>query len=184
MTDRTFVLFLRGINVGGRNPLRMAALVDTLEGLGARDVKTYVQSGNAVFHGPATVGRNVSRKLAQEIGRTHGFEPEVFVMGLDVVDEAMKNNPFPEVVDDPKNLHVGFLVSKPGNPDLDTLKSIRKPTERYRLVGTTFYLHAPEGVARSKLATRAEKLLGVTMTVRNWRTVCKVRDLAAGQGGT
>jgi uncharacterized protein (DUF1697 family) len=43
-----------------------------------------------------------------------------------------------------------------------------------------FFLHAPEGVGRSRLAARVEKLLGVPVTDRNWRTVCKILEMAKG----
>ena len=46
-----------------------------------------------------------------------------------------------------------------------------------------FYLRAPEGIGRSRLASNAEKLLGVPMTVRNWSTVCKVMELAERRAG-
>lgn len=45
----TYIALLRGINVGGNNKLAMRELVSLLEGLGLRNVKTYIQSGNIVF---------------------------------------------------------------------------------------------------------------------------------------
>jgi uncharacterized protein (DUF1697 family) len=54
----------------------------------------------------------------------------------------------------------------------------KKESERFELIDSVFYLHAPEGVGRSKLAANAEKLLGVPMTDRNWRTVCALWDIA------
>lgn len=59
------------------------------------------------------------------------------------------------------------------------LESLRKGSERFRLIGSVFYLHAPEGVGRSRLAASAEKALGGPMTDRNWRTVCRLRDMAS-----
>jgi uncharacterized protein (DUF1697 family) len=38
-------------------------------------------------------------------------------------------------------------------------------------------MYAPNRIGRSKLAASSEKLLGVPMTDRNWRTVCKIRDM-------
>ncbi len=46
---KTYIALFRGINVGGKNTLPMRELVAVLEDLGARNVKTYIQSGNAVF---------------------------------------------------------------------------------------------------------------------------------------
>lgn len=58
------------------------------------------------------------------------------------------------------------------------LQSLKKDSERFCLIDDIFYLHAPEGVGRSKLAASSEKLLGVPMTDRNWNTVCRLRDMA------
>ena len=87
------------------------------------------------------------------------------------------NNPFPEAENDPKALHVGFLASAPKNPNLKALESLRKASEQFRLMDNVFYLYAPEGVGRSKLAANTERLLGVSMTDRNWRTVCKIMEM-------
>jgi uncharacterized protein (DUF1697 family) len=92
----------------------------------------------------------------------------------------MANNPFPEAEAEPSTLHLGFLASTPKSPDLKKLASIKTETERFQLIEDVFYLHAPEGVGRSKLAASSEKLLGVSMTDRNWRTVCKLREMAEG----
>ena len=90
----------------------------------------------------------------------------------------MAENPFPEAETDPASLHLGFLAAKPQNLDLQKLASLKRDSERFHLSDGVFYLHAPEGVGRSKLAAGAEKLLGVPMTDRNWRTVCKVMEMA------
>lgn len=174
------IALFRGINVGGKGRIPMKALVSQLEGLGAKNIRTYIQSGNAVFESAEKNRSKLSGKIAAEVHKRHGFEPHVFVMSVEAFEEAIDKNPFPEAVDDPSKLHLGFLASVPKNPDMEKLESIRKDSERFRLLGSVFYLHAPEGVGRSRLAASAEKLLGVPMTVRNWRTVCKLRAMASG----
>ena len=62
----------------------------------------------------------------------------------------------------------------PKNLDLGALESIKSDRERFALKDRVFYLHAPEGIGRSKFAANTEKLLGVAITGRNWRTVRKV----------
>ena len=156
----------------------MKELASLLEGLGAINVRTYIQSGNAVFERYEKDKSKLSREIAAAVKTRHGFEPHVLVMSIEALEAAIANNPFPEGVDDPSKLHLGFLVSVPKSPDMEKLESLRKDGERFRLIGSVFYLHAPEGVGRSKLAANAEKLLGVPMTDRNWRTICKVRDMA------
>jgi uncharacterized protein (DUF1697 family) len=62
---------------------------------------------------------------------------------------------------------------------LKALDAIKADNERYKLAGNVFYLHAPDGVGNSKLAARAEKLLGVAASARNWNTVCKLAEMVA-----
>ena len=140
----TYIALFRGINVGGKNLLPMNELVVLLEDIGARNIKTYIQSGNAI----------------------------------DEIEQAMEENPFPEAETDPSSLHLGFLAFTPKSPDLKKLDGLKKESERFHLTERVFYLHAPEGVGKSKLAASTEKLLGVPMTDRNWRTVCKIREMA------
>jgi uncharacterized protein (DUF1697 family) len=174
----TYIAFFRGINVGGKNSLPMNDLVALLEGVGAERIRTYIQSGNAVFLSAEKNPSQLSAQLAAEVQKRHGFKPCIIVLELDAINSAIAKNPFPEAEIDPGSLHLGFLASMPENPDLEKLDSLRKESERFRLIDSVFYLHAPEGIGKSRLAASAEKLLGVPMTDRNWRTVCKVRELA------
>ena len=174
----TYIAFFRGINVGGKNSLPMKELVAILEGTGARNIKTYIQSGNAVFQSAKKYSPQLPQKLAAEIKKRHGFEPCILVLEVEAIKRAIAQNPFPEAVADPGNLHLGFLASRPKSPNLEKLSRLKKESERFHLSDGVFYLHAPEGVGRSKLAAVSEKLLGVPMTDRNWRTVCKVMEMA------
>lgn len=174
----TCIAFLRGINVGGNSSLPMKELVAILEAAGARRIKTYIQSGNAVFQGEEKTLSQLPKKVAAEIKKRYGFEPRILVLDVEALRRAIAENPFPEAEADPGSLHLGFLASRPRSPDLDKLSSLKKESERFHLGDGVFYLHAPEGVGRSRLAASAEKLLGVPMTDRNWKTVCKVMGMA------
>jgi uncharacterized protein (DUF1697 family) len=99
-------------------------------------------------------------------------------LDLEDIEKAIRKNPFPEATSGPKVLHVGFLASVPEKPDLKKLESLKTNSERFHLVDKVFYLHAPAGIGRSKLAANAERFLGVAMTNRNWRTVCTIREMA------
>jgi len=175
---KTYIALFRGINVGGKNVLPMKELVVLLERLGFQDVKTYIQSGNAVFRSEEEDASGLSNRISAAIKRSHGFEPQVLLLGLDELENAIASNPFPEAEADPKTLHVNFLASTPKNPDLEALDAFKGDRERFVVKGSVLYLHAPDGIGRSKLAASAEKLLGVSMTARNWRSVCKILAMA------
>jgi uncharacterized protein (DUF1697 family) len=174
----TYVALFRGINAGGNNPLPMKELIAALDSIGARKVRTYIQSGNAVFEIVEKNLARISTQLSTEIDRRRGFEPHVHILTLEALAKSIAENPFPDAVADPSSLHLGFLFSSPRSPNLEKLAALRKDSERFLLTERVLYLHAPEGVGRSKLAASSEKLLGVPMTDRNWKTVCKLMEMA------
>lgn len=176
----TYIALFRAINVVGKNILPMKELVALLEGLGARNVRTYIQSGNALFQDDEQNLPRIIRQLAAEIKQRHGFEPHILVLSVAAIKKAIAENPFGEAEANPNTLHLGFLAARPEHPDLDKLASLKQDSERFHLGDGVFYLHAPEGVGKSKLAASAEKLLGVPMTFRNWRSVCKIGEMAEG----
>jgi uncharacterized protein (DUF1697 family) len=179
---KTYIALFRGINVGGTNVLPMKDLVALLENIGSQNVKTYIQSGNAVFQSEEENASLLSNKFIATIKKSHGFEPQVLLLEPEDMERAIESNPFPEAESEPKTLHVHFLASMPKNPDLGGLKSIKSDRERFALKDRFFYLHAPDGIGRSKLPANAEKLLGVAITGRNWRTVRKVMTMAKQYG--
>ena len=175
---KTYVALFRGINVGGNNVLPMKNLVALLENIGSTNVKTYIQSGNAAFEHEDENVLQLSSKVRTTIERSHGFEPHLLLLELEDLERAIRSNPFPEAESEPKSLHLYFLASMPNDPDLGALESISKGSERFALKNGVLYLHAPEGIGKSKFAANTEKVLGVTATARNWRTVCKVLAMA------
>ena len=175
---KTYIALFRGINVGGNNVLPMKDLVALLGKMGSKNVRTYIQSGNAVFEHAEKNTSQLSSEIKATINESLGFEPEVFVLELAEIERAVRSNPFPEAESEPKTLHLYFLASEPNNPDLGVLESIKSDDEQFALKDGVFYLHAPEGIGRSKLAAKTEKVLGVATTGRNWRTVRKVMAMA------
>jgi uncharacterized protein (DUF1697 family) len=178
----TYIALFRGINVGGKNKLPMKDLVATLENVGCHDVATYIQSGNAVFQSEEQDASQLSETIEAAIKERHGFEPLVLVLASEEMERAMGSNPFPETESEPKTLHLYFLAAPPESPDLDALEGIKGDRERFVLGDGVFYLYAPDGIGRSKLAANIEKLLGVPVTARNWRTVRKVMEMAQQHG--
>jgi uncharacterized protein (DUF1697 family) len=171
------VALFRGINVGGNHLLPMNDLRRVLERNGCTDVQTYVQSGNATFRSATPDTSLLAGRIAAAVSKSHGFEPCVLVLRQDELERAAAANPFPEAGENPKTLHLFFLAAPPGTADMKSLHALKAETERFALKGTTFYLHTPDGFGTSKLAGRAEKLLGVQATARNWRTVTRLIDM-------
>jgi uncharacterized protein (DUF1697 family) len=175
---KTLIASLRGINVVGKNALSMKDLTADLSSLGLRDVRTYIQSGNVVFRSATKDTAALAKKISVEIKRRRAIEPYVIVLSVSQLEKIIAANPFPDAETEPSTLHVNFISAKPSNPNLARLEEVRTKTERFALQREAFYLHAPDGIGRSKLAARIEKVLGVPVTSRNWRTVCKIAAMA------
>lgn len=146
--------------------------------LGYHNVDTYIQTGNVVFKSEENDKQYMSDRIGSAVEEFNDFKPNVLVLELEEMKKAIANNPFPEAESEPKSLHLNFLVSEPSDPDLEYLKSYKKDSEQFELKGQVFYLHAPEGIGRSKLSGKTEKALGVSMTGRNWRTIQKIMEMA------
>lgn len=174
----TYIALLRGINVGGNNKLPMKALTALLEALGLQQVKTYIQSGNVVFQNSRTDSAALAKEITAAIAQGHGFAPQVFLLDLPALKAAIAANPFPEGSDEPKSLHLFFLEGIPPKPNLAALEALKAPNERFALIDQVFYLHAPDGIGRSKLAEGVGKGVGVAITARNWRTVSTILEMA------
>lgn len=175
---KTYIALLRGINVGGHHSLPMKDLKIALEKSGCIDVCTYIQSGNVVFRSPLTDGVRFTQQLTAALSRSHGFEPRVLLLTRSEIERAAAANPFAEADANPTSVHLFFLAERPKTPNLASCEAVKAKTERFELKGKILYLHTPDGFGNSKLATRAERLLGVDATARNWRTVTTLLGMA------
>lgn len=156
----------------------MQQLAEMLNGVGCQNVQTYIQSGNVLLQHSESNAQVLSKTLADAMLQTFGFEPQLLLLTLAQFEQAAVNNPFPDAQSEPKTLHVFFLAEPSTASTLEPLSMIQVESESFSLVGQVFYLHAPAGIGRSKLAAKVEKLLGVPTTARNWNTVSKLLTLA------
>jgi uncharacterized protein (DUF1697 family) len=172
------VVLLRGINVGGRAKLPMAALREICESIGCTSVETYVQSGNAVVETSLPAAR-LPDTLEDAIEKQMGFRPRVVVRRHADLVRVLKNNPYPDTED--RFLHVGFLSDKPTKQALAGIDGLDLEPEGFTVAGKEIYLNYVEGAGRSKKLGKVpfEKRLGVAMTARNLRTVAKLAEMSA-----
>ena len=174
----TWIGLSRGIG-GNIRTLPMQNLVAALEGLGLKDVRTYIQTGNFVFTSGKSA-RALIKQIDACIEAKFGFESTTFVLSVPELERAIAANPFPQADKNPTSLHLFFLARAPQSPQLDAMNALKAPSEQFKLARQVFYFYAPKGFGISKLGRRAERLLGVEATARNWRTVGNLLELAKG----
>ena len=164
---------LRGINVGGANKLPMAQLRQVAEGLGWRDVQTYVASGNMVCSAEGATD-DLATALHNTLKSAAGLVLEILVLPRAAVLEALKACPFQP--DDPRHVHVCFLLSEP-RPDEAVLARYKADSEQLHIADRVAWFHAPDGFGRSDLAGKLDRALGCSITARNLRTVQKLAEM-------
>lgn len=179
------ISLLRGVNVGGRHMVKMEVLRTLCESLGHRNVQTYVQSGNVVFHTRRNDAGAIERQVEDAIEKRFGFRPDVMVRTSAQLRDVMARNPFVPRNLDPARVLVYFLKDEPTREAYEKTCALQADPEELRLSGRELFLHYPNGVGKSKLPlARVEKALGTSGTGRNWNTVTKLMAMAeALEGG-
>ena len=167
--------------MGGKNILPMKALSVELEAAGLSKVTTYIQSGNIVFQDEKRTKSALSELIRRIIKNEFGFEVPVIIISDKELSAGLKGNPFTKLMSDgdSKRVHLFFMNENPINLRKDRIEVLQMEGEEWKLKGLVFYLFAPDGFGKSKLATQIEKILGVPATARNWLTVNKLLEIAS-----
>ena len=180
---RTWIALLRGINVGGKNILPMKDLRDLLTKCGFEGVSTYIQSGNCVFRSDHADSDRIGNIISDAIEGKFGFRPVTLVLSAEKLDAISAENPYADAEDALKTVHL-YILSKPADEaNMDALETARAGNEAFELTSNALYLHAPDGIGRSKLAANIERHLGVPATARNLRSIHKIIDLTKPLAG-
>jgi uncharacterized protein (DUF1697 family) len=173
----TYAALLRSVNLGNTRTLRMSELRALCTEAGYEAVRTYIQSGNVVLRARMSEPQLVA-DLEARIAAHAGFEVPVVARSCAQMRAVVETCPFDKTCD-PTKLVVAFLAAAPARTALDELAPDAFGDERFALVGRDLYLEVPHGQARSPLMQALARLdTGTTATVRNWRTVTTLLDMA------
>ncbi|MFF7718036.1 DUF1697 domain-containing protein [Streptomyces luteogriseus] len=176
----TYAALLRGINVGGSRKVPMADLRTLLTDLGLDDVRTHLQSGQAVFASGHGDEESLAGQIARALEKHFGFGVDVIVRDHAYLRAIADACPFPAADLEPKQLHVTYF-SAPVTPDrFAEIDQEAYLPEEFRLGDRALYLYAPNGLGRSKLAENLSKPRinkGLIATTRNWNTVVKLVEM-------
>jgi uncharacterized protein (DUF1697 family) len=176
-TTTRHVAFLRGVNnVGMARRVAMADLRSWFEGLGFRDVRTLLNSGNVVFSVPAS-RQGVLARLEKTLASKLGFECPVIVLSASEVVAAVKRNPLSRVTTNPSRLLVVVLREPSDRRRLQPLLRKRWAPEVLAVGSRVAYLWCAGGVGKSPLWPKVDRALERSGTARNLRTMTKLMAL-------
>jgi uncharacterized protein (DUF1697 family) len=178
MTDGVqYLALLRGINVGGRNKVRMADLREAVEELGHADVATYIQSGNVLFRAPRQRRDELAGRLEAGLSRRFGIELKVVL----VTESQLR----------------GVVEAAPrgfgGEDQLCDVIFLRKPLTAKRAFGAfelregvdtawqgkgvIYFARVAEEASRSRMSKVVSTPEYKNMTIRSWRTTTRLLEL-------
>jgi uncharacterized protein (DUF1697 family) len=178
-TMTTYIGLLRGINVGGNKMVAMAQLRDMLTKLGFEDVKTLLQTGNAVFRGPTQPSARLEAQLEAAMPKHFGMSCDFHVRTAAELQAAIDANPLKaEAKKDPSRFTVTFYKTPLDKAAVKAAQAAIDGPEILRADGRHLYTYWPDGQGRSKAGLVVGKILKVNGTARNWNTVLKLAALA------
>lgn len=174
-----FIVLLRAINVGGRKaPMEQlrAACIEA----GFADVESYIQSGNLVFTDNREAAA-IQTAVEQVVAERFGFSSDAIVRTAHEWSTYAAGSPFPDVeVARPNRLHLCLSKHAPKADAAERLMERATLHERVVLVGDALWVDFGGGVGQSKLTPVVfDRLVGSTVTARNWNTVRKLQAMAS-----
>lgn len=170
------IIFLRGINVSGKNSIKMQDLRSLLTDAGFEEVMSYIQSGNIILSSPLPT-KEVKSAIHQLIQEKLGLDLEVFVVTGEELHQVLLNNPF-QAGHEPNRLFITFLSDQPSIDLINKLQEKDHGQEEFQLINNMLYFYLPQGMAKSKMNNNYfEKALKVKATGRNLNTVQKLISL-------
>ncbi len=172
-----YVAFLRGINVGGKNKVKMETLREVCAAIGFERVKTYINSGNVIFETAQTDDKKLAERLEKAIEKEFALHIKVMVRSLSEIEEIIKNNPFQGQFENDKDLHVFFLDEELPEEKREELLSNNCENEQFAVRRREIFCLLRISVLDSLMGKDyIGKKLKVSATARNWRTVNKVLE--------
>lgn len=176
----TYILLLRGINVGGHRKIKMAALKTLLATLHLEDIKTYIQSGNVVFRS-AEKADVLQVAIERSIATHFGFEVKTHIIDLVKLKEIYTQNPFVSRSEDINKLYCTFLFDNPEPDKMETLKAVEAKDDEFIDRDNILYFCYHNGYGKAKIANPfIEQKLKIYATTRNWKTMTKLLEMASG----
>ena len=183
MKSTQYLALLRGINVGGKNIIKMADLAASFEALGFSNVLTYIQSGNVLFRSEETDKASLVNKIEKELSQRFGSPVPVVVLSQKELTAIIHNAPDGFGTDE-KTFRYNAIFLKEPLTSKEAMKSVstREGVDTAHAGRQILYFsHLISRATQSHL----RKIIGLpmyqNMTIRNWNTTTKLLALLESQ---
>lgn len=175
-----YVALLRGINVGGKNLIKMAALREAFEEMGFTDVATLIASGNVVFTAGSGGKPALTKKIEAGLDAAFDYASSVVVLSVKDLAAVVKEAP-PAFGKQPARYRYDVLFVKPPLKARAALKDVpQNPAvdECFAGAHALYFRRLVAKATQSRLSRVTQLPLYKNLTIRNWNTTTKLLAMA------
>jgi uncharacterized protein (DUF1697 family) len=171
-----YIAFLRAINVGGHNTLRMDFLRHLFKSLGFSNVETFIASGNVVFETPARNAQTLTREIEKSLREALGYEVATFIRTVAELAAVAHYKPFSQSdLDGAAALNIAFLADGLDDKSSQKLMALRTDIDDFHVHGREIYWLCRKKQSGSKISNAVlERAVGQKSTLRGANTVKKM----------
>jgi len=176
-----YIAFLRAVNVGGHNKIKMDELKSLFISLGHKNVQTVIQSGNVIFETSENNLKTITNKIEIKLKEFMKKEIKVFVKKSSELEKIVTGNPFGKTkADDKIKTYVFFLYQEPRAKIKIPFKSAAGDVNVFRIIDRQVFIIVKKTPGKASSPNDLiEKTFGVPATARNWNVVCKIVEKAS-----
>ncbi|MDL2227403.1 DUF1697 domain-containing protein [Odoribacter sp. OttesenSCG-928-L07] len=179
---KNYIAFLKGINVGGKNIIKMADLRQYLSGNGLKNIRTFIQSGNILFESEK-IKEVIQKEIEENIYKHYGFHVPVIIRTFQEFEQIVSQCPYSkteiEIAEADKEVEVFYVAlfnDSPSEEEIKKLSNVMSENESFKIINNNMYMRFTDSMRFSKLAATLQKI-NTTNTVRNWKTINKLLSL-------
>jgi uncharacterized protein (DUF1697 family) len=168
------IALLRGVNISGTNKVGMKELCKSLEKVGYKNVRSYINSGNLIFESEKDAD-SIEKTISKTIVNKFEVKTPVLVLTFDLLDKIYRENPFNDNRYQPNLVHIIFIKD---TTKLKLFKDKIQTEDLYQIGTHAIYLYTPDGYHKTKINNLFwEKRLNTLATARNLNTVTKLTQM-------
>lgn len=179
-----YVALLRGINVGGKNLIKMTDLKACFEALGFENVSTYIQSGNVVFRADKSDQAKLTSWIEEALSRTFNYKSRVVVRSYKQMKEIVTHAP-KGFGSDPATYRYNVIFLKEPLTAAGAMKSVTTKEgvdQAFAGKGVLYFSILMSKATQSHISRIVSLPVYQSMTIRNWNTTTKLLDMMEAAG--
>ena len=174
-----FVALLRGINVGGKNLIKMTELKACFEALGFENVRTYIQSGNVLFRADESDQAGLTGRLEDALSTTFNYNSRVVVRSEKEMKDIVAHAP-KDFGSDPATYRYDIIFLKEPLRAAEAMQSVATKEgvdQAFTGNGVLYFSRLISKAAKSHLSRIITLPVYQSMTIRNWNTTTKLLNM-------